>query len=202
LDIQSITTDAVITGNELTSSFNTTTIEITPASTSASCSLLVNSVPQNCLVAVPVPLSLTGVSLTISLFVGSDIPRLYQNYAYTALQQPCVLDKFDVSSSSVSQCVASTDSVDINCLVVSGNPQNALSFPYVVEQYCQFSTIQILNGSDWVNVTNQDTFIEYGINQYRLVYSSISNPPLIEELASASISLGLSDPHQSCDAHC
>jgi hypothetical protein len=164
---------------------------VTPTNLAADCSLYINNVyQQTCSAALPLSLSSQSITITVSVSVLTDAQPVTQTYTYSAQQLPCSISSFVLSPNAVSSCLnAGSGAFDLTCLFILSS-SSSLGFQFSTSQYCQYIAVQRSNGQAWVNTTASNALISAGLNNYQLVYSSISNPPQLVTLATSEITSG------------
>jgi hypothetical protein len=135
--------------------------------------------------------------MEVTIFVATDTPQISQTYSFSAAQLPCSLISLEPVTPTAINCSSALAIDSSSCVVVSSLSVPAFGFTIDASQNCQYATIQRLQNLQWTNVSSSATAIDIGLNQYRLVYSSISNPPQIEVLTSVEVTLGLSSFHDA-----
>jgi hypothetical protein len=180
----------VLNGNELTSSLTPISLEISPVSPAASCAATIAGAENLCNKMLSLAISPTETPIDITIFVATDSPQIVMSYSFSAAQLPCSLISLTPVTPTAINC-SSRGLVDaFSCVVVTSLSTPTFGFDIDASENCQYATMQRFQDLAWTNVTSSDTAIDVGLNQYRLVYSSIRNPPTIEVLTSAEITLG------------
>ena len=72
-----------------------------------------------------------------------------------------------------------------------------LSFTSDQNKNCEFVTLQYLSAGAWANTSFTSPTTSLGLNEFRLVHSTISNPPQIAPLSEINASIGLKFNHDS-----
>ncbi len=190
IGLSSLSTSGVIQSGNIESSFSNISLSVQPVSTQATCTLYNNGDAEPCGNTI-VDITPTPIPVSVVVTVPTDAPQLYTIVNYTAVQLPCIVDSFNPVASPATSCVSDTDDLDLRCLVVSPSAEDAIAFDSSTNAYCFDATVQVLENDTWVNTTDVVSNAEYGIMQFRFVFSSLSNPPEIIPLASVQVFLGM-----------
>jgi hypothetical protein len=188
--LQPLVTDAILSGNVLSSSFTTISVNASATSPLANCTLTVGGSPQPCDSADAFSISPTEVDVDVTIYVATDTPQLSSVYDFSAIQLPCSLVSLTPTASTALNCTVSDILSELSCVVVWSTTSPSLGFVIDASENCQYATMQRLDGSTWMNVSSTNTQSDIGLNQYRLVYSTISNPPQIVSLSTVETTLG------------
>ena len=178
-------------GFSIHSSFSSITFSVTQESQYSNCTVTIDSEELPCDHTRSLNLTAdTPVLFSVGIFVVTDVPPLIRSYDFTAIQQPCSATAFDASASVLSECINQTSSFDASCLLISDSAVDVLKFDHVLGEFCLFPTVQVLNtNGSWENTSFENPVTQFGTSEFRLVYSTISNPPEILPLGFINITI-------------
>eukprot|EP00042_Codosiga_hollandica_P057218 m.842972 g.842972 ORF g.842972 m.842972 type:complete len:2774 (-) comp59530_c0_seq1:120-8441(-) len=194
LNLSSVQTSAEYLNGDstnLVSSYSNITYTVVTQDSRAACAITYGGVQYACNYTLNLDTMSTGVVLSVTTSVTTDVPAIIQTLEATVTQLVCEFTDLAFQLSSAVSCAdVSVGEYTSSLVCLAGYESGAIAnISFTAGQYCRDVTLQYFDGTNWDDISNVSVPFYLGDNNYQVVYQAYTNPPAQQLVATVSTPL-------------